>query len=266
MEKQKVLLVGLGMVGHRFCESLLELDQNRTWQLTVLGEEEMPAYDRVHLSSLFSGKTAADLELAPATWYQEAGIDLRLGQRVIGIDRVRKCVMTQRGDEFAYDHLVLATGSSAFVPPIPGTQMQGVFVYRNLDDLAAIQQYSRRCRKALVIGGGLLGLEAAKALYDLGLETSVMEVADRLMPRQLDETGAALLKSTIEDLGVRVFTAQKIQGIAGLECVQGLLLQNGEVFQTDMVVISAGIRPRDEIARESGISVGSRGGMHSIMR
>jgi nitrite reductase (NADH) large subunit len=261
MEKQKLLLVGLGMVGHRFCERLLEVDQNRTWQLTVLGEEEMPAYDRVHLSSLFCGKTAADLELAPASWYREAGIDLHLGRRVVGIDRERKLVMTHRGESFSYDHLVLATGSSAFVPPIPGTQTTGVFVYRTLDDLVAIQNYSQFCRKALVIGGGLLGLEAAKALYDLGLETSVMEVADRLMPRQLDETGAALLKSTIEELGVRVFTAQKIQAIAGMEHVQGLLLQNGEVFQTDMVVISAGIRPRDEIARESGISVGSRGGI-----
>jgi nitrite reductase (NADH) large subunit len=261
MKNKKVLLVGLGMVGHRFCERLLEEDKDRTWQLTVLGEEEVPPYDRVHLSSLFSGKTAADLQLAPASWYQEAGIDLRLGQRAVGIDRERKLVMTSRGETFSYDHLILATGSSAFVPPIPGTQMPGVFVYRTLDDLAAIQNYSQQCRKALVIGGGLLGLEAAKALYDLGLETSVMEVADRLMPRQLDEPGAALLKSSIEDLGVRVFTSQKIDAIVGTDRVQGLLLHNGDVFRSDMVVISAGIRPRDEIARESGIVIGTRGGI-----
>ncbi|WP_176736396.1 nitrite reductase large subunit NirB [Oligoflexus tunisiensis] len=261
MKKQKLLLVGLGMVGHRFCERLLDEDPNRTWQLTVLGEEQVPPYDRVHLSELFSGKSATDLELAPAAWYRDAGIDLHLGQRVIGIDRERREVMTAQGQTFSYDHLVLATGSAPFVPPIPGTQLPGVFVYRTLDDLAAIQHYSSRCRRALVIGGGLLGLEAAKALYDLGLETSVMEVADRLMPRQLDEQGALLLKSSIEALGVQVFTSQKIQGIVGKDRVQGLSLANGGEFPTDMVVISAGIRPRDELARESGLVMGTRGGI-----
>jgi nitrite reductase (NADH) large subunit len=261
MEKQKLLLVGLGMVGHRFCERLMEEDRARAWQLTVLGEETVPAYDRVHLSSLFSGKKAADLELAPASWYQEAGIDLRLGQRAIGIDRERKQVMTSQGQVHSYDHLVLATGSSAFVPPIPGTQLPGVFVYRTLDDLDAIQKESEHCRRAIVIGGGLLGLEAAKALYDLGLETVVMEAADRLMPRQLDEQGAALLKNSLENLGVQVFTSQAITAIMGRERVEGLLLANAEVFRTDMLVISAGIRPRDELARESGITVGSRGGI-----
>jgi nitrite reductase (NADH) large subunit len=261
MKKQKLLLVGLGMVGHRFCERLLEEDQNRMWQLTVLGEEAVPPYDRVHLSELFCGKSANDLQLAPASWYQEAGMDLHLGQRVIGIDRERREVVTAQGQAFAYDHLVLATGSAPFVPPIPGTQLPGVFVYRTLDDLAAIQGYRSHCRRALVIGGGLLGLEAAKALYDLGLETSVMEVADRLMPRQLDEPGAQLLKDSIEALGVRVFTSQSIQSICGQDRVQGLRLANGSEFPTDMVVISAGIRPRDEIARESGLSVGPRGGI-----
>ncbi|HYX35475.1 MAG TPA: nitrite reductase large subunit NirB [Oligoflexus sp.] len=261
MTKQKLLLVGLGMVGHRFCERFLEEDQTRTWQLTVLGEELVAPYDRVHLSSIFSGKTPADLELAPASWYQEAGIDLHLGQRAVGIDRERKQVMTSQGQTFSYDHLILATGSSAFVPNMPGTQMKGVFVYRTLDDLAAIQNYSHDCQKALVIGGGLLGLEAAKALYDLGLKTTVMEVADRLMPRQLDDQGAGLLKSSIESLGVQVLTSQKINSIVGVGQVQGLAMQNGEIFPTDMVVISAGIRPRDELARESGLGMGSRGGI-----
>lgn len=261
MKKQKLLLVGLGMVGHRFCERLMEEDQGRTWQLTVLGEEPRAPYDRVNLSGLFSGKTAADLQLAPVSWYREHGIDLHLGQRAIGIDRQRKEVITSLGQIYSYDHLVLATGSSAFVPNIPGTQMPGVFVYRTLDDLVAIQNYSRNCQCALVIGGGLLGLEAAKALYDLGLATSVIEAADRLMPRQLDGPGAELLKSSIEALGVRVLTSQKITSMVGAHQVQGLLLNEGAVLPTDMVVISAGIRPRDEIARESGLALGSRGGI-----
>jgi nitrite reductase (NADH) large subunit len=261
MEKRKLLLVGLGMVGHRFCERLLEEDKGRTWQLTVLGEEKVPAYDRVHLSSLFSGKTAADLELAPASWYREAGIDLHLGQRALGIDRERKLVITSQGQTYSYDHLVLATGSSAFVPPISGAHLPGVFVYRTLEDLAAIQKESRQVRRAIVMGGGLLGLEAAKALYDLGLETVVMEAAERLMPRQLDEQGAALLTSSLEAMGVQVFCSQKITAIVGRDRVEGLALSNADVFRTDMLVISAGIRPRDELARESGISVGSRGGI-----
>jgi nitrite reductase (NADH) large subunit len=252
-----LVVVGNGMVGHRFCERMLQHDVAQRWHIVVFGEETRPAYDRVHLSEFFVGRTADELQLSDAGWYAERGITLNLGEPVVDVDRDRHVVVTASGRTQAWDALVLATGSAPFVPPLPGIDRQGVFVYRTLDDLERILAWGRNSRRAAVIGGGLLGLEAAKAVHDMGLETHVVEFAPRLMPRQVDAAGGDVLRRAIEALGVHVHTGVQTQAIerAGLRFPGGLLLP------ADMVVVSAGIRPRDELARRAGLAVGERGGI-----
>ena len=188
--RRTLVVVGNGMVGHRFCERLAELDSTRHYRVIVFGEESRPAYDRVQLSSFFAGRSAADLALADGDWYAERDLALHLSERVERIDPARREVVSAGGHCIHFDELVLATGSAPFVPPIPGVETPGVFVYRTIDDLEAIRDWARDGRRAAVIGGGLLGLEAAKAVVDMGLEAHVVEFADRLMPRQVDAAGA----------------------------------------------------------------------------
>ena len=257
----RVVVVGNGMVGHRFCEELLTRAGGDRFELIVLGEEPRPAYDRVHLSEFFAGKTAADLMLTDRAWYDEQGAVLHLGESVREIDRHGMQVVTDSGLRIGYDKLVLATGSAPFVPPLPGVETPGVFVYRTLEDLEAIQAWAGPARTAAVIGGGLLGLEAAKALVDLKLETHVVEFADRLMPRQVDHAGGGVLRRAIEELGVKVHLDARTEAILGDEVVTGLRFQDASELPIDMLVISAGIRPRDELARDAGIRVGERGGI-----
>ena len=257
---RRVIVVGNGMVSHRFCQRLSELDGSAC-SVLVLGEEPRPAYDRVHLSNYFSGHGESELLLADPAWYRKREIDLRLGEAVVSIDRRQRVVRSSKGRSYHYDALVLATGSSPFVPPISGTDKQGVFVYRTIEDLDRIEAWAPRCRRGAVIGGGLLGLEAAKALHDLGLETHVVEYAPRLMPRQLDEAGAALLAKRIEGLGVHVHVGKQTRSICGNGRVEGLDFADGKELKTDAVIVSAGIRPRDELARGCGLEVGERGGV-----
>ena len=195
---KKVVIVGNGMVGYKLCEKLRQKAGPDRLDITVYGEEPRPAYDRVHLSSYFNGAGADQLLLAPRSWYDEREIRLRTAEAVTGIDRAGRCVHTRSGIAESYDELVLATGSRAFVPRIPGTETQGVFVYRTIEDLEAMEVYGATCRVGTVLGGGLLGLEAAKALLDMGLRTSVVEFMPRLMPRQLDEGAAETLRASIE--------------------------------------------------------------------
>jgi nitrite reductase (NADH) large subunit len=262
-KKPTVVVIGNGMVGQRFCDLMTEGDAPLA-RVVTFSEEALPAYDRVHLSEYFSGKTGDALCLAGTDWYAERRIELFLGERAVKIDRVRRVVVSSKGREVAYDKVVLATGSSAFVPPIAGVTRQGVFVYRTLDDLDQISAYARRAKTAVVIGGGLLGLEAAKAALDLGLQTHVVEFASRLMPRQLDETGARLLQDKIESLGIQVHLNKVTSRFAGegdTGPVTALDFTDGESLSADLVIISAGIRPRDDIAVGSGIEVGPRGGI-----
>jgi len=260
--RERVVIVGNGMVGYKLCDRLTDSPESREkLSVVALGEEPLPAYDRVHLSEYFSGKTAEQLLLEPAHWYRERGIDLRLNQKVLRIDRESRLVITQHGEEVPYDTLVLATGAGPFVPPIPGTEKKGVFVYRTIDDLNAITEYAKRCQSAAVIGGGLLGLEAAKAAKDLGLETHVIEMAPRLMPRQLDDAGATLLKREIESLGLSVHLGKRTTGIAGDEKVTAVCFADGDALAIDMIIISAGIKPRDSLAKEAGIKRFERGGI-----
>ncbi len=256
-----LVVVGHGMVGHRFCEALWERDRGRTWRVVVFGEEPRAAYDRVGLTQFFAHRDASRLGLATPELYQQWGMDLCLGERVTRIDRVRQRVETDKGRTVPWDVLVLATGSFPFVPPVAGTELTGVFLYRTIDDLERILAYGERCRRAVVIGGGLLGLEAAKAVYDLGLETHVVEAAPRLMPRQLDEAGARLLQEKIEALGVHVHLGKSTQAIIGSSEVAGVRFRDGSEIAAEMVLFSCGIRPRDELARAAGLAVGPQGGV-----
>ncbi|AHF01248.1 nitrite reductase [Thiomicrospira aerophila AL3] len=260
--KTKLIVVGNGMVGHAFLERLVKSSGFHDFDITVFGEESRVAYDRVHLSSYFSGKTAEDLSLVPAGFYAEHGIDIRLNQKVVAIDKHAKTVTTQAGLVVNYDLLVLATGSYPFVPPIPGNDREACLVYRTIEDLEAMKDAAQTSKIGVVIGGGLLGLEAAKALVDLGLESHVVEFAPRLMPVQLDEGGAAVLKRKIQQLGVGVHTSKATQVIEdGEQARHRLVFADGESLETDFVLFSAGIRPRDELADLAGLVKGPRGGI-----
>lgn len=255
----KIVVIGNGMVGYKFCEKLRKASSD--FQLTVFGEEPWPAYDRVHLSSYFSGASADDLMLAPVNWYAQNNIDLRTNELVIKIDRVQQKVMSHTGTEVFYDKLILATGSAPFVPNIPGVDKKGVFVYRTLEDLEAITAQGKKVKSAAVMGGGLLGLEAAKAVMDMGLKTHVVEFSSRLMPRQLDEAGAAMLKSKLEALNISIHLNKCTKQINGNGKLTSLSFTDGSELAVDMLIISAGIRPRDELARGCGLKIATNGGV-----
>ena len=259
--KQKLVIVGNGMVGWKLCERITELDTAGRYQVVAFCEEPRPAYDRVALTSFFEKASADEMLLAGTDWYRQRGIRLLLGERATLIDRRRKVIQSSSGERVPYDVAVLCTGSSAFVPPIPGVDKAGVFVYRTIEDLIGIRDYAKRSKRAVVMGGGLLGLEAAKAVHEMGLETRVVEFAPRLMPRQLDGAGSRLLLRSIRKLGVEVHLNVSAQRVLGGERVEGVEFSEGDPIETDMVIVAAGIRPRDELAREAGITVGDRGGV-----
>ncbi|KAA5543337.1 nitrite reductase large subunit NirB [Adhaeribacter rhizoryzae] len=258
---QRIVVIGNGMVGYKFCEKLVAKAQPGAYQITVFGEEPRPAYDRVHLSAYFSGTTAEELTMAPVSWYEEHNINLHLGELVTGINAASKIITTHKGLEVSYDKLILATGSSAFVPPINGVEKEGVFVYRTIEDLDAMLAYAPKARTAAVIGGGLLGLEAAKAAMDMGLTTHVIEFASRLMPRQLDEAGSETLKKKLESLGISIHLNKSTTAILGDPGVRKMTFADGSELNVDMLIVSAGIKPRDELAVKAGLSVGPRGGI-----
>jgi NAD(P)H-dependent nitrite reductase large subunit/NAD(P)H-dependent nitrite reductase small subunit len=259
--KQTIVVIGNGMVGHRFCEKLVEFDMEGRYRIVTFCEEPRAAYDRVGLTSFFAHRDVEKLMLARLDWYREKGIELHLGDRASKIDRKAKIVHSDKGQKIKYDHIVLATGSYPFVPPVPGINHLGVFVYRTIDDLEQILAYAKKAKRCAVIGGGLLGLEAAKAAYDLGLETHVVEFAPRLMPRQVDDAGSKALISKIEALGVKVHLNKASKEVVGDGCVESLMFTDGTSLPLEMIIVSAGIRPRDELARECGVTVGERGGV-----
>lgn len=257
----KLVMIGHGMVGHKFIESVLEYADDDI-EITILAEEPRLAYDRVHLTEYFTGKSAKDLSLCRSDFADAYGIDLRLSTKASAIDTIHQTVTTNHGDIIQYDKLVLATGSYAFVPPIPGNDRENCFVYRTIDDLDAIRAASLNAKSGVVIGGGLLGLEAAKALRDLELETHVVEFAPRLMAVQIDDLGGQVLRAKIENLGVKVHTQKATSSIEdGLDSHHVMKFGDGSELQTDIILFSAGIRPRDELARHSGLAVGERGGI-----
>ncbi|MDD0811593.1 nitrite reductase large subunit NirB [Curvibacter sp. RS43] len=258
----KIVVVGHGMVGHKFLESLAETGLAQA-QITVLGEEVRPAYDRVHLSEFFAGKTAEDLSLVEPGFFERTGYTLRLASRAVAIDRSAHTVTTAAGEVLPYDKLVLATGSNPFVPAVPGHDRADCFVYRTIEDLEAMTACGARAKTGVVVGGGLLGLECAKALRDLGLQTHVVEFAPRLMAVQVDEGGGRVLRQKIEDLGLQVHTQKNtLEIVDGTEARHRMVFADGSALEADMIVFSAGIRPRDELARASGLDLGPRGGIN----
>ena len=257
----KIIVVGHGMVGHKFLEELHQLNLPHA-EVSVLCEEPRPAYDRVHLSEFFAGKRAEDLSLVAPGFFGQTGFSLRLKARASAIDRRRKTVTTTDGEVLAYDKLVLATGSVPFVPPVSGNDRTDCFVYRTIEDLEGMTECGARSQSGVVVGGGLLGLECAKALRDLGLETHVVEFAPRLMAVQVDDDGGRVLRSKIEALGVQVHTGRNTVEITdGARARHRMVFADGSHLETDMIVFSAGIRPRDELARQNALAVGARGGI-----
>jgi nitrite reductase (NADH) large subunit len=259
--KKSIVVIGNGMVGQRFCEKLVDLDKNRQYQITSFCEEPRAAYDRVGLTSFFAHRSAEKLLLAKIDWYHEQGVTLHIGDRATQIDRNARVVRSEKGIKITYDVLVLATGSYPFVPKITGINKKGVFVYRTIEDLEQIIAYGTKVKKAAIIGGGLLGLEAAKAAFDIQLETSVVECAARLMPRQINDAGSRILVRKIEEMGVKIHLNKIAEEILGDGAVTGIRFQDGETLPVDMIIVSAGICPRDEIARACGLVVGDRGGI-----
>ncbi|MGW0579761.1 nitrite reductase large subunit NirB [Streptomyces sp. NPDC002920] len=259
-----IVLVGHGMVGQRFLEALAERGLTATHRVVVLCEEPRPAYDRVALTSYFSGKSPEELSMTDMEFIAEHGIELYIGDPAETVDREARRVTARSGLAVDYDVLVLATGSYPFVPPVPNKDATGCFVYRTIEDLLAIEEYANsKATTGAVVGGGLLGLEAAGALKGLGLDAHIVEFAPRLMPVQVDEGGGAALLRTIEDMGLSVHTGVGTQEIVTDEsgAVTGMKLSDGSELATDLVVFSAGVRPRDQLARDCGLVVGERGGI-----
>lgn len=261
---KKVVVIGHGMVGHRFVQVLRERGATDQWQVTVLGEEADAAYDRVALSSYIDSWDRDTLALTGNDYAEDPMVTLHLGDPVVGIDRTNQTVSTAAGTVLDYDALVMATGSYPFVPPVPGGDAEGCFVYRTMDDLDAIKATADKSpgSAGVVIGGGLLGLEAANALRLMGLAPHVVELNPRLMHLQVDEGGGALLTRLVTDLGLTVHTSVSTQAIE--KAADGTLsvqLSDGSTIDASVLVFSAGIRPRDELARECGLELAERGGI-----
>ncbi|MBC7685939.1 MAG: FAD-dependent oxidoreductase, partial [Bdellovibrionales bacterium] len=251
----KIIVIGHGMVGHKFLESLAA-SEAPGMEVTVLCEEPRAAYDRVHLSEFFAGKSADELSLVPAGFFDNGNMLLKLNARAVEVNRAAKTVTVASGEVLAYDKLVFATGSYPFVPPLAGKDRKDCFVYRTIEDLEAMLECGARSKIGVVIGGGLLGLECAKALRDMRLETHVVEFAPRLMALQVDDGGARVLRSRIEDLGVMVHTQKNTLDIVdGEDGTHRMRFADGSHLDADMIVFSAGIRPRDELARAAGFTV-----------
>ncbi|WKB82248.1 nitrite reductase large subunit NirB [Cellulophaga lytica] len=262
-----VIVVGNGMVGYKFCEKFVAKETNKDFKLIVFGDEPRPAYDRVHLSEFFENKDAKALEMAPAEWYIKNNIELYTNERIADINRQEKTITTAKNRDFTYDYLVLATGSAAFVPPIKGVEKEGVFVYRTIEDLEGMLAYAAKLKstksnaKAAVLGGGLLGLEAGKAVMDMGLEPHIVEFAPKLMPRQLDSRSSQVLQLKLESIGLHIHLDKATNQILGDKAITGMEFGEDDVLDVDMLIISAGIRPRDELGKACGLEIGVRGGI-----
>ena len=260
--KIKLVVIGNGPVGHNFLEYLVESGESEKYQVTVFGEEPIPAYDRVHLTAWFETQSVDDINMVSDGFYPNNNFTLHTGDKVTQIDRAKKVVISEAGLTVSYDKIIMATGSFPFVPPVPGHDRDNVFVYRTIEDLEKITAAAKTGKVGTVIGGGLLGLEAAKALMDLDLKTHVVEFAPRLMAVQVDDGGGSMLRKKIEDLGVSVHTQKNTKNIGdGDEAVHKMSFADGEELETDIIVFSAGIRPRDELARQADLAMGERGGV-----
>jgi nitrite reductase (NADH) large subunit len=261
MNKIKLVIIGNGMVGHRFVQELIDKAGSESFAITIFGAEPHMAYDRVHLSSYFSGQTADDLSLVAPDFYATHHIAIHLNDRIERIDRANKKVYSQTGQAVSYDKLILATGSYPWIPPITGAEGDDCYVYRTLEDLDAIAECAKRSQRGAVVGGGLLGLEAAGALRNLGIETHVVEFAPVLMAEQLDALGGEQLRKKIEEIGVVVHTSKNTQQIIHHHQGKTMQFADGSALDIDFIVFSTGIRAQDQLARDGQLSIGPRGGV-----
>lgn len=253
-EKMKLVLVGNGLAGMRCLEDLLDMAPDR-YEITVIGEEPWGNYNRIMLSPVLSGeKTIDDIMLHPHAWYADKGIRLIAGDPAVRIDRPRKHVYTEKGEVISYDRLILATGSKPFVPPIPGSDLKGVLSFRDIYDVNNMLDYCKTKKNAVVIGGGLLGLEAAYGLKQQGMNVTVLHLMDRIMDRQLDSKASQMLKTAIEQKGITILTAANTEGLIGEEGhVTQVKLKDGTVLDADLVVFAVGIRPNKTLAEQAGL-------------
>ncbi len=263
--RKQIVVVGHGMVGHRFVESAISRGLTETYDITVIGAEPRPAYDRVALTSFFTVGAEA-LSYLPSGRYDDPRVRLRIDTEVVAVSPRHRIITLSNGEDIHYDELVLATGAAPFVPPVPGHDLDGCYVYRTIEDLEAIRDAvtkGRRAKVGAVIGGGLLGLEAANALHQLGVETHVVELAPRLMAVQIDDMGGKTLNRHIGGLGINVHTGAMTEAVLGDKRarVDRLALKDRNPLDVDLVVFSAGIRPRDALARAAGLEVAERGGV-----
>ncbi|BBC36120.1 hypothetical protein SGFS_074140 [Streptomyces graminofaciens] len=258
-----LVVVGHGMVGHRLVDRLRVLDTSGDWRVVVLAEEPHPAYNRMALSSYLTGRTKQDLALADREFLADPLVDLRLACPAVSADRATRTVVTAGGDVVPYDALVLATGSRPFVPPVPGRDLTHCFVYRTFDDLDAIRGAARPGRPCVVVGGGLLGLEAAHGLSRLGMRPHVVESAPHPMPAQLDPGAARVLHRGAAELGLDLRCGSAVASVEGHPdgTVRAVVLTDGTVLDCDLTVFAAGVRPRDELAAGLGLERGARGGI-----
>lgn len=257
-----MVVIGNGMAGARLVEDVLSQGGAGSFEIVMFGDEPYGNYNRILLSSVLSGgHDPKDILINPLSWYERNHIKLHAGVRVTGIDRQSKTVHGDRGVTERYDKLVIATGSKPLIPPMEGLSSadgrskQGVFVFRTLDDCDQIISYAAKARKAAVIGGGLLGLEAARGLLKQGLEVNVVHLMGHLMEVQLDPQAGAILKLTLEKMGIRVHVEKSTTAVLGNGHVTGLAFKDGSTLDCDMVVVSAGIRPNVDLAKEAGLPV-----------
>ncbi len=254
MNHRKLLVVGNGMAGMACVDEILK--RRPDFQITVFSEEPYCNYNRILLSAVLAGeKSVEEITINTPEWYAENKITLRLGEKVVEVDSQNKWVTTDKGHSFDYDLLLLATGSNPFIPPIEGIQKKGVYVFRNVADTNNILERSKQTKKSVVIGGGLLGLEAARGLLNQGQQVTVVHLMDRLMDVQLDTVGGQFLKREIEKLGIEVLLNKNTERLMGDECVEGVLFKDGSITPADMVVIACGIRPNVELAKKAGLKV-----------
>ncbi|WP_347551239.1 nitrite reductase large subunit NirB [Pseudalkalibacillus hwajinpoensis] len=251
--KERILVIGNGMAGIRCVEEIVKLEPN-AYDITVIGKERTPAYDRIQLSTVLQGNgTVDELLIKPLDWYDEQKVTLRTDEAVTEIDKDQRLVYTNKGGALPYDRLIIATGSNPFIIPFPGIDKKGVITFRDIDDCNAMIESAKTKRKAVVIGGGLLGLEAARGLLNLNMEVSVVHNTDALMDRQLDATASKMLKDELEQQGMTFLMEKETTHVTGDEHVSGLAFKDGEEIEADLVVMAVGIKPNIALASETGL-------------
>ena len=259
--KKRLAIIGNGMAAGRLLDDLLRRNALAMFDLSVFGEESHGCYNRILLGRVLAGGSAEEITTKPNAWYAEAGVRFHAGTMVTQLDGVTRTLQTESGETHAYDVAVFATGSAAFIPPLTGLKTKegkpkpGAFLFRTVDDCRTIHASARPASSAVVLGGGLLGLEAAKALSDLGLHVTVVHLADWLMNLQIDRTGGEYVRKGVEKLGIFVRTGVAAIGVVGEDRVQGVVLKSGETLPADLLVIAAGIVPRTDAAIASKVPV-----------